>query len=72
MTKTNISKKLEKAHKEVFKKVEKVFRDLACDNGYAYVGKSGSGHFVKLIHNGIEYALLQSYGEGFEVLKNLS
>ncbi|MBS3071416.1 decarboxylating 6-phosphogluconate dehydrogenase [Candidatus Pacearchaeota archaeon] len=56
--------------KEVFKKVEKVFRDLACDNGYAYVGKSGSGHFVKLIHNGIEYALLQSYGEGFEVLKN--
>lgn len=54
--------------KAVFKKIEFLFRDLAAKNGYGYVGNSGAGHFAKLIHNGIEYAILEAYGEGFEVL----
>ncbi|MEK6843827.1 MAG: phosphogluconate dehydrogenase (NAD(+)-dependent, decarboxylating) [Nanoarchaeota archaeon] len=54
--------------KNIFKKIEFLFRDLAEKNGYGYVGNSGAGHFVKLIHNGIEYAILEAYGEGFEVL----
>ena len=42
---------------------------MAAKDGYAYVGPAGAGHFVKVTHNGIEYALLQAYGEGFEILK---
>jgi 6-phosphogluconate dehydrogenase len=42
---------------------------LAPEDGWAHVGPNGSGHFVKMIHNGIEYGLLQAYGEGFEILK---
>jgi len=53
----------------VFKTAEPIFKTLSSEDGYDYVGKNGSGHFVKMIHNGIEYALLQSYGEGFEILK---
>jgi 6-phosphogluconate dehydrogenase len=49
--------------------VEPVFRDLAPDDGYAHVGGSGAGHFVKMVHNGIEYGLMQAYAEGFEVMK---
>jgi 6-phosphogluconate dehydrogenase len=48
---------------------EPIFRDLAPDNGYIHTGPTGSGHFVKMVHNGIEYGLLQAYGEGFEILK---
>ncbi len=51
-----------------FKKAEPLFKALAPENGYAYVGASGAGHFVKMVHNGIEYALLQGYAEGFEIL----
>lgn len=54
--------------KKVYKKVKLLFKDIATKNGYAYVGSSGSGHLVKMIHNGIEYALLESYAEGLEVL----
>lgn len=54
--------------KEVFQTVESLFQALAQDNGYAYIGPQGSGHFVKMIHNGIEYAMLQAYGEGFEIM----
>jgi 6-phosphogluconate dehydrogenase len=50
--------------------VEPVFRDLAPEDGYAHVGASGAGHFVKMVHNGIEYGLMQSYAEGFEVMKS--
>ena len=50
--------------------VEPVFRDLAPENGYAHVGPSGAGHFVKMVHNGIEYGLMQAYAEGFEVMKS--
>jgi 6-phosphogluconate dehydrogenase len=42
---------------------------LAPKGGYAHVGPSGAGHYVKMIHNGIEYGMLQAYGEGFELLK---
>jgi 6-phosphogluconate dehydrogenase len=49
--------------------VEPVFRDLAPDDGYAHVGASGAGHFVKMVHNGIEYGLMQAYAEGFEVME---
>jgi 6-phosphogluconate dehydrogenase len=49
--------------------VAPVFLDLAPDNGYAHVGASGAGHFTKMVHNGIEYGLMQAYAEGFEVLE---
>lgn len=52
-----------------FQRIESVFKTLAPENGYAHVGPSGAGHFVKMVHNGIEYALLQGYAEGFEILK---
>jgi 6-phosphogluconate dehydrogenase len=49
--------------------VEPVFLSLAPENGYAHVGASGAGHFTKMVHNGIEYGLMQAYAEGFEVMK---
>lgn len=54
----------------VFRKVEPLLQDLAAKDGYAHVGKNGAGHFAKMIHNGIEYALLQAYAEGFDLLHN--
>jgi 6-phosphogluconate dehydrogenase len=51
------------------KKVEPIFISLAPPDGYAHVGKSGAGHFSKMVHNGIEYGLLAAYGEGFEILE---
>ena len=53
----------------VFKQVEPIFKTLAPADGYAYVGPSGAGHYSKMVHNGIEYSMLQSYAEGFEILK---
>jgi 6-phosphogluconate dehydrogenase len=53
----------------IFKKIEPVFRTLAPKDGYAHVGSNGAGHFVKMVHNGIEYALLQAYAEGFEIME---
>jgi 6-phosphogluconate dehydrogenase len=47
---------------------EPLFTALAQEGGYAHVGPSGAGHYVKMVHNGIEYALLQGYAEGFEIL----
>ncbi|MCW3060526.1 MAG: gnd [Capsulimonas sp.] len=47
---------------------EPIFKTLAPENGYVYTGASGSGHYVKMVHNGIEYGMLQSYGEGFDIL----
>jgi 6-phosphogluconate dehydrogenase len=52
----------------VFKQAEPIFKTLAPPEGYAYVGASGAGHYSKMVHNGIEYAMLQSYSEGFEIL----
>jgi 6-phosphogluconate dehydrogenase len=50
-------------------RLEPVFTALAPEGGYAHVGASGAGHFVKMVHNGIEYGLIQAYGEGFEVME---
>ncbi|PFO08954.1 6-phosphogluconate dehydrogenase (decarboxylating) [Bacillus sp. AFS076308] len=55
--------------REVFGTIEPVFRDINVDNGYLYAGKIGSGHFLKMIHNGIEYGMMQAIAEGFEVLE---
>ena len=55
--------------KELYKKYEQLFRDLSVKDGYGYMGKSGAGHFVKMIHNGIEYGMMQALGEGFEIMK---
>jgi len=52
----------------VFHRLEPVFKSLAAKDGYAYIGPSGAGHYVKMVHNGIEYALLQAYAEGFELM----
>jgi len=52
----------------VFKRIEPIFATLAPPDGYSYTGAGGSGHFVKMVHNGIEYGLLQAYAEGFEML----
>ncbi|HWC14839.1 MAG TPA: decarboxylating 6-phosphogluconate dehydrogenase [Actinomycetota bacterium] len=54
--------------RRAFERVEPVFASLAAAGGYAHVGPSGAGHFTKMVHNGIEYALMQAYGEGFELL----
>jgi 6-phosphogluconate dehydrogenase len=48
---------------------EPIFTSLAPPAGYAHVGPTGAGHYVKMVHNGIEYALLQGYAEGYEILK---
>ncbi|OPY75428.1 MAG: 6-phosphogluconate dehydrogenase, decarboxylating [Syntrophorhabdus sp. PtaU1.Bin153] len=53
----------------VFKRFETLFRDLSVEGGFAYMGKSGAGHFVKMIHNGIEYGMMQALAEGFAVMK---
>jgi 6-phosphogluconate dehydrogenase len=54
----------------VFEKFEALFRDLSVENGYGYMGPSGAGHFVKMVHNGIEYGMMQALAEGFTVMKN--
>jgi len=53
---------------EAFERIEPVLKTLAPENGYAHVGPVGAGHFTKMVHNGIEYAMLQAYAEGFEIL----
>ncbi|PFN98107.1 6-phosphogluconate dehydrogenase (decarboxylating) [Bacillus sp. AFS076308] len=54
---------------EAWEIVEPLFRDTSVQNGYLYAGKAGSGHFLKMVHNGIEYAMMAAIGEGFEVLE---
>jgi 6-phosphogluconate dehydrogenase len=54
---------------EAWEVVEPLFRDTSVENGYLYAGKIGSGHFLKMIHNGIEYGMMAAIGEGFEVLE---
>jgi 6-phosphogluconate dehydrogenase len=56
--------------RKAFERVEPVIATLAPEGGYAHVGPTGAGHFVKMVHNGIEYALMQSYAEGFELLES--
>ena len=54
---------------DAFRRVEPALKTLAPEDGYAHVGPAGAGHFTKMVHNGIEYAMLQSYAEGFEILE---
>ncbi len=54
---------------EAFTQAEPVFSRIAMPQGCLYCGESGAGHYVKMVHNGIEYALLQSYAEGFALLE---
>jgi 6-phosphogluconate dehydrogenase len=52
-----------------YARVEPILKTLAPPNGYLYCGPVGSGHFVKMVHNGIEYGMMQAYAEGFEILQ---
>ena len=52
-----------------FRHIEPLLQTLAPPDGYLYCGPTGAGHFVKMVHNGIEYALMEAYGEGFEILR---
>ena len=54
--------------REAVEPLEPIFRALAPEGGYIHCGPSGSGHYVKMVHNGIEYGLMQAYAEGFEIL----
>ncbi len=54
--------------KAVFERLIPLFEALSAPSGYSYVGESGAGHFTKMVHNGIEYAMLEAYGEGLELL----
>ena len=56
------------ASPDAFKLCEPIFKTLAPPDGYAHMGPTGSGHYVKMIHNGIEYGMLQAYAEGYEIL----
>jgi len=53
---------------EIFRRYEPIFKTLAPPDGYGYMGGSGAGHYVKMVHNGIEYGLMQAYAEGFEAM----
>ena len=55
---------------ETFRRLEPIFQTLApsVDKGYSHVGMVGAGHFVKMVHNGVEYGLMQAYAEGFEIM----
>ncbi|MBE0426536.1 MAG: decarboxylating 6-phosphogluconate dehydrogenase [Nitrospirae bacterium] len=55
--------------KDIFERYEKLFSALSAGGSYGYMGKSGAGHFVKMVHNGIEYGMMQAIAEGFALLK---
>ena len=55
--------------RDAYEHVEPALKTLAPENGYAYLGDAGAGHFTKMVHNGIEYGMLQAYAEGFEILQ---
>jgi 6-phosphogluconate dehydrogenase len=56
---------------EAFRRLEPALQTLAPEGGYAHVGPAGAGHFVKMVHNGIEYGLMQAYAEGFNLLRGI-
>jgi 6-phosphogluconate dehydrogenase len=56
--------------RKIYDYMEPAFRTLAQEDGCLYCGPAGAGHFVKMVHNGIEYGMMQAYGEGFEILKS--
>mgnify|MGYP005846565027 CR=1 FL=1 len=56
-------------NREIYEYLEPLFRSLAPDEGYLYCGGTGAGHFVKMVHNAIEYGMMQAYGEGFGIIE---
>ncbi|TGE70488.1 phosphogluconate dehydrogenase (NAD(+)-dependent, decarboxylating) [Weissella confusa] len=54
---------------EAWKTLEPLFKSIALEDGYLYTGRLGSGHYLKMVHNGIEYGMMQAIAEGFEVLE---
>ncbi|MEM2195143.1 MAG: decarboxylating 6-phosphogluconate dehydrogenase [Candidatus Methanomethylicia archaeon] len=56
--------------KEAFEIAKPIFESLSAPGAYAYLGESGAGHYVKMVHNGVLYAILEAYGEGFALLKS--
>lgn len=54
--------------KVIFDSIEELFKDICVANGYLYCGEAGSGHYLKMVHNGIEYGMMQAIGEGFNLL----
>lgn len=54
----------------IVESIETLFKSIAKKDGYGYMGPSGSGHFVKMVHNGIEYGMMQAIGEGFELMNS--
>ncbi|MFP4087152.1 MAG: phosphogluconate dehydrogenase (NAD(+)-dependent, decarboxylating) [Desulfobacteraceae bacterium] len=56
--------------KESYRMLEPIFKSLAPKEGYLYCGPTGAGHFVKMVHNGIEYGMMQAYAEGFQILES--
>lgn len=56
-------------NESIFRIIEPIFKDISVEHGYLYAGKNGSGHFLKMVHNGIEYGMMQSIAEGFEILE---
>ena len=57
-------------NRDVFGLLMPVFEDLCVPGGYGYMGESGAGHFAKMVHNGVEYGMMQAIGEGFDILEN--
>ena len=55
--------------RDTYEHLEPIFKTLAPEDGYLYCGPTGAGHFVKMVHNGIEYGMMQAYGEGFAILE---
>lgn len=55
---------------KTYKYIKPILKDLSVKDGYQYIGKSGAGHFIKMVHNGIEYGMLQAYAEGFHLMEN--
>lgn len=56
-------------NESAFKYMEPVFSEVSIADGYLYAGKSGSGHYLKMVHNGIEYGMMQAIGEGFQIVR---
>lgn len=56
-------------NEEAFRYIEPVIQEICVEDGYLYTGKSGSGHFLKMVHNGVEYGMMQAMGEGFELVE---
>ena len=58
----------DRGRSDAFEHVEPAFKTPR-ENGYAYLGDAGAGHFAKMVHNGVEYGMMQAYAEGFEILQ---